>query len=59
MSEDNQPQKTKKSMLEWRRSFVLSKLSRGWSQADIAKELKLHPGTISLEVQYLKERKQE
>jgi hypothetical protein len=55
MSEDNQSQKTKKSMLEWRRSLVLSKLSKGWSQADIARELKLHPSTISLDVQYLKE----
>jgi predicted transcriptional regulator len=65
MSTNNQDQdkdskaKFTKSALEWRRSLVLSKLSKGWSQADIARELKLHPSTISLDVQYLKERKRE
>jgi hypothetical protein len=63
MSTNNQDKDSKakfaKSALEWRRSLVLSKLSKGWSQADIARELKLHPSTISLDVQYLKERKQE
>jgi hypothetical protein len=31
----------------------------GWSQAEIAKELQLHPSTISLDVQYLKEQAKE
>lgn len=34
---------------------ILSKLARGWSQAEIARELQLHPSTISLDVQYLRE----
>ena len=60
MSEDIQhpdPENRKftKSAIQWRRSRVLSKLVKGWSQADIAKELQLHPSTISLDVQYLKE----
>jgi DNA-binding NarL/FixJ family response regulator len=37
-------------MIEWRRNMVLSKLVQGHSQAEIAKELKLHPSTISLDV---------
>jgi predicted transcriptional regulator len=45
-----------KSAIEWRRNIVLEKLSKGWSQTQIAKELQLHPSTISLDVQYLKER---
>jgi predicted transcriptional regulator len=45
-----------KSAIEWRRNTVLSKLAKGYSQSDIAKELQLHPSTISLDVQYLKER---
>src|ERR687895_37479 len=44
-----------KSMIEWRRNKVLHRLTMGWSQAEIAKELQLHPSTISLDVQYLKE----
>src|SRR5918995_5544178 len=58
MNEDIQhPENRKftKSAIHWRRSQVLSKLVKGWSQADIAKELQLHPSTISLDVQYLKE----
>ncbi|HEU4446800.1 MAG TPA: helix-turn-helix domain-containing protein [Nitrososphaeraceae archaeon] len=47
-----------KDMIEWRRNTVLSKLAKGYSQADIAKELQLHPSTISLDVQYLKEQAQ-
>jgi hypothetical protein len=31
----------------------------GWSQAEIAEELKLHPSTISLDVQFLKEKAKE
>jgi predicted transcriptional regulator len=45
-----------KEMIEWRRNTVLSKLAKGYSQVDIAKELQLHPSTISLDVQYLKEK---
>lgn len=45
-----------KEMIEWRRNTVLQKLAKGYSQADIAKELQLHPSTISLDVQYLKEK---
>ena len=48
-----------KSMIQWRRSFVLQQLSKGYSQADIAKELQLHPSTISLDVQFLKEKARE
>jgi hypothetical protein len=60
MNEDNRdsgknPRYTK-DMIGWRRTIVLEKLSKGWSQAQIAKELQLHPSTISLDVQYLKER---
>jgi hypothetical protein len=47
-----------KSMIEWRRNTVLSKLAKGYSQAEIAKELQLHPSTISLDVQFLKEQAQ-
>jgi hypothetical protein len=45
-----------KNMIEWRRNMVLSKLVQGHSQAEIAKELKLHPSTISLDVQFLREK---
>jgi lambda repressor-like predicted transcriptional regulator len=45
-----------KSAIDWRRNTVLEKLAKGYSQAQIAKELQLHPSTISLDVQYLKER---
>jgi hypothetical protein len=48
-----------KNMIEWRRNTVLSKLSKGYSQAEIAKELQLHPSTISLDVQFLKEQARE
>jgi DNA-binding NarL/FixJ family response regulator len=44
-----------KSAIEWRRNTVLAKLAKGYSQSDIAKELQLHPSTISLDVQFLKE----
>jgi hypothetical protein len=55
MSSDH---KHTKKALEWRRNQVLSKLAKGWTQADIARELQLHPSTISLDVQYLKEQVQ-
>lgn len=44
-----------KSAIEWRRSVVLQKLSMGLSQSEIAKELQLHPSTISLDCQWLRE----
>ncbi len=47
-----------KSMIEWRRNAVLSKLAKGFSQAEIAKELQLHPSTISLDVQFLRQQAQ-
>ena len=52
---DPENRKFTKSAIQWRRSQVLSKLVKGWSQADIARELKIHPSTISLDVQFLKE----
>ena len=51
----NKDRKFTKSAIQWRRDMVLSKLVKGYSQADIARELKIHPSTISLDVQYLKE----
>jgi Holliday junction resolvase RusA-like endonuclease len=48
-----------KSAIEWRRNTVLSKLAKGYSQSDIAKELQLRPSTISLDVQFLKEQAQQ
>jgi IS30 family transposase len=62
MNEDNSPGKNPrytKDMISWRRDFVLQKLSKGWSQTQISKELQLHPSTISLDVQYLKEQAQQ
>src|SRR5215213_6502158 len=56
MTEDNHNPRYTKDMISWRRDFVLQKLSKGWNQTQIAKELKLHTSTISLDVQYLKER---
>jgi DNA-binding NarL/FixJ family response regulator len=50
--------KFSKTAIEWRRNTVLQKLAKGYSQADIAKELQLHPSTISLDVQFLKEQAQ-
>lgn len=44
-----------KSAIEWRRGVVLQKLSEGYSQSEIAQELKLHPSTISLDCQWLRE----
>ena len=56
MSDDFQHQKKfTKSAIQWRRDMVVSYMSKGWSQADIAKKLEIHPSTISLDVQYLKE----
>ncbi|MDQ3839895.1 MAG: helix-turn-helix domain-containing protein, partial [Thermoproteota archaeon] len=47
-----------KNMIEWRRNMVITYLAKGWSQTEIAKELKIHPSTISLDVQWLKEKSQ-
>lgn len=44
-----------RSAIQWRRDMVLQKLSQGYSQAEIAKELQLHPSTISLDCQYLRQ----
>jgi hypothetical protein len=44
-----------KSMIEWRRGVILQKLSMGLSQSDIARDLQLHPSTISLDCQWLRE----
>jgi hypothetical protein len=51
----NQDRKFTKSAIQWRRDMVFSKLVKGCTQAEIARELKIHPSTISLDVQYLKE----
>ena len=63
MNEDNRdPGKNSrytKDMIGWRRDFVLQKLSKGWSQIQISKELQLHPATISLDVQFLREKAQQ
>jgi hypothetical protein len=48
--------KFNKSAIEWRRNMVLSYLIKGWSQSDIAKKLELHHSTISLDVQFLREK---
>jgi DNA-binding NarL/FixJ family response regulator len=45
-----------KLAIEWRRSVVLQKLSQGYNQSEIAKELQLHPSTISLDCQWIRER---
>lgn len=42
-------------MIQWRREIILQKLSQGWSQSEIARELRLHPSTISLDCQWLRE----
>jgi hypothetical protein len=60
MSSDSQPKiGYTKGMIEWRRNKVLHRLTMGWSQAEIAQELQLHPSTISHDVQYLKEQAKE
>src|SRR5215203_4428098 len=48
-----------KTLIEWRRGIVLNRLAAGKSQTQIAEELKLHPSTISLDVQWIKEKSQE
>jgi hypothetical protein len=51
----NQDRKFTKSAIKWRRDMVFSKLVKGCTQVEIARELKIHPSTISLDVQFLKE----
>lgn len=43
-----------KSAIQWRRDIILQKLSQGYSQSEIARELRLHPSTISLDCQFLR-----
>jgi transposase len=50
--ENNQGKKS----IEWRRNYVIERLSLGYNQSEIARELKLHPSTISLDCQYLKQK---
>ena len=45
---------SKKTEIEWRRHIVLQRLAMGYNQTAIARELQLHPSTISLDCQYLK-----
>jgi hypothetical protein len=54
--ENNQGKKFDRYSIEWRRNYVLEKLSLGYNQSEIARELKLHPSTISLDCQYLKQK---
>jgi len=44
-----------RSSISWRRNLVLQMLSEGHNQAHIARTLKLHPSTISIDVQFLRE----
>jgi hypothetical protein len=48
--------KYKRDLIEWRRNTVLQRLAQGATQSQIAQELQLHPSTISLDVQFLKEK---
>ena len=50
--------KYKPNLIEWRRNTVLQRLAQGATQSQIAQELQLHPSTISLDVQFLKEKSQ-
>jgi hypothetical protein len=60
MSEEFQHEEKEKKFdkysIEWRRNYVLERLSLGYNQSEIARELKLHPSTISLDCQYLKQK---
>jgi hypothetical protein len=44
-----------KSAIQWRRDIILQKLSQGYTQSEIARELQLHPSTISLDCQFLRQ----
>ena len=52
--QEEQELKFYKSAIDWRRNLVLQMLSEGHNQAYIARTLKLHPSTISIDVQYLR-----
>jgi hypothetical protein len=54
--EENQGKKFDKYSIEWRRNYVLSRLSLGYNQSEIARELHLHPSTISIDAQYLRQK---
>jgi hypothetical protein len=54
MSKNNQL-KSSKQAIEWRRDIVLTRLSQGYSQSQIAAELHLHKSTISLDCKFLSE----
>jgi predicted transcriptional regulator len=54
--ENSQGKKFDRYSIEWRRNYVLERLSLGYNQSEIAKELQLHPSTISLDCQYLKQK---
>jgi hypothetical protein len=58
MSKNNQL-KSSKQAIEWRRDIVLTRLSQGYSQSQIAAELHLHKSTISLDCKFLSEQAQE
>jgi hypothetical protein len=51
----NEEIKFHRSAIQWRRDIILQKLSQGYSQSEIARELRLHPSTISLDCQYLRQ----
>ena len=50
---------TKIEQLEWRRSKVVELRARGMSQTEIARELQVSKASISLDMQYLRERAKE
>ena len=54
--ESNQGKKFDRSSIEWRRNYVLSRLSLGYNQSEIARKLHLHPSTISIDAQYLRQK---
>jgi len=54
--ENNREKKFDKYSIEWRRNYVLERLSLGYNQSEIARDLKIHPSTISLDCQYLKQK---
>jgi len=51
--------KRSKDLIAWRRNIVLQRLSQGYNQSEIARELQVHHSTISLDVQFIREQSQE
>ena len=47
-----------KRAISWRRDQILIRLSKGYSQSQIAKEMQLHPSTISLDCKSISEQSQ-